>query len=138
MNSGWSSSSLSQKYGVTRAGRANVIALERSRMERLIVKQGGVRRYHVGWQMVTSSWTESEMTSFLILEDNSAFEGEQFGADLSVAGDGAFSTAMVGYPGAMTDPSCQGQILVLTYRLIRTYGIQANGVHTQEPLMRQS
>jgi len=30
---------------------------------------------------------------------------------------------MVGYPEAMTDPSYQGQILVLTYPLIGNYGV---------------
>ena len=64
----------------------------------------------------------------LILEDGAIFEGEQFGAPVSVAGEVVFNTGMVGYPEAMTDPSYRGQILVLTYPLIGNYGIPVNGL----------
>jgi carbamoyl-phosphate synthase small subunit len=59
----------------------------------------------------------------LILEDGSVFEGISFGAEKSVSGEVVFNTGMVGYPEALTDPSYNGQILVLTYPLIGNYGI---------------
>ena len=63
----------------------------------------------------------------LVLEDGTVFEGEHFGAPVSVAGEVVFNTGMVGYPESMTDPSYAGQILTLTYPLIGNYGIPVNG-----------
>lgn len=72
------------------------------------------------------------MKKYLILEDGSKFEGEAFGANLETFGEVVFSTGMVGYPEGLTDPSYQGQILVLTYPLIGNYGVpgysKTNGV----------
>ncbi len=59
----------------------------------------------------------------LVLEDGSVFEGTSFGYERSVAGEVVFNTGMVGYPESLTDPSYQGQILVLTYPLIGNYGV---------------
>jgi len=61
----------------------------------------------------------------LVLKDGSAFEGTSFGFKGSVAGEVVFNTGMVGYPESLTDPSYQGQILVLTYPLIGNYGVPA-------------
>ncbi|MBI2074466.1 MAG: glutamine-hydrolyzing carbamoyl-phosphate synthase small subunit [Candidatus Levybacteria bacterium] len=63
------------------------------------------------------------MKGKLILEDNSEFEGMSFGANKSAAGEVVFSTGMVGYPQAFTDPSFTGQILILTYPIIGNYGV---------------
>jgi len=49
--------------------------------------------------------------------------GKHFGYPTSVKGEVVFNTGMVGYPEALTDPSYQGQILVLTYPLIGNYGV---------------
>lgn len=59
----------------------------------------------------------------LTLKDGSVYEGESFGANISVAGEAVFATGMVGYPEALTDPSFRGQILVMTYPLIGNYGV---------------
>lgn len=59
----------------------------------------------------------------LILEDGTEIEGVLLGYPKSVAGEVVFNTGMVGYPEALTDPSYNGQILVLTYPLIGNYGI---------------
>ena len=67
------------------------------------------------------------MKAHLLLEDGTVFEGEQFGAPISAAGEVVFNTGMVGYPESMTDPSYAGQILTLTYPLIGNYGIPVNG-----------
>jgi len=59
----------------------------------------------------------------LVLEDGSYFIGVGFGATKKVVGEVVFSTSMVGYIEALTDPSYHGQILVLTYPLIGNYGV---------------
>ena len=59
----------------------------------------------------------------LVLEDGSSFFGFGFGATRKVAGEVVFSTGMVGYTEALTDPSYYGQILTLTYPLIGNYGV---------------
>src|SRR3990167_1165872 len=66
------------------------------------------------------------MNGKLILEDGSVFEGKSFGAGVPRAGEAVFSTGMVGYPEGITDPSYQGQILILTYPLIGNYGVPDN------------
>ena len=59
----------------------------------------------------------------LILEDGTELKGKSFGSETSVSGEVVFSTAMVGYPESLTDPSYKGQILVLTFPLIGNYGV---------------
>lgn len=59
----------------------------------------------------------------LIFEDGTYFPGYSFGYAKDVAGEVVFNTGMVGYPETMTDPSYNGQILVLTYPLIGNYGV---------------
>ncbi|MBX3205812.1 MAG: glutamine-hydrolyzing carbamoyl-phosphate synthase small subunit [Labilithrix sp.] len=49
--------------------------------------------------------------------------GASFGATRAVAGEVVFSTAMTGYVEALTDPSYRGQLLVLTYPLVGSYGV---------------
>ena len=50
-------------------------------------------------------------------------EGWSFGYDAAASGEVVFSTAMVGYPESLTDPSYSGQILCVSYPLIGNYGI---------------
>jgi carbamoyl-phosphate synthase small subunit len=61
----------------------------------------------------------------LYLEDGTALEGKSFGAKIQgpVFGEVVFNTGMVGYPESFTDPSYEGQILVLTYPLVGNYGV---------------
>ncbi|KAF8590407.1 carbamoyl-phosphate synth [Ramaria rubella] len=60
----------------------------------------------------------------LELGDGTVFRGVSFGAEgKSVAGECVFQTGMVGYTESLTDPSYQGQILILTYPLIGNYGV---------------
>ncbi|GAA95519.1 uncharacterized protein L969DRAFT_92651 [Mixia osmundae IAM 14324] len=60
----------------------------------------------------------------LELEDGSAYEGVSFGATgKSISGECVFATGMVGYPESLTDPSYSGQILVITYPLVGSYGV---------------
>lgn len=60
---------------------------------------------------------------FLQLEDGSQFEGYFFGSERAVSGEVVFNTGMTGYPETLTDPSYQGQILVLTYPIVGNYGV---------------
>ncbi|XP_063698921.1 multifunctional protein r [Culicoides brevitarsis] len=59
----------------------------------------------------------------LLLKDGTRICGESFGARIEAEGEVVFQTGMVGYPESMTDPSYQGQILVLTFPLIGNYGV---------------
>jgi carbamoyl-phosphate synthase small subunit len=60
----------------------------------------------------------------LLLEDTE-MSARAFGAAGSVGGEVVFNTAMAGYVEALTDPSYRGQILVLTYPLVGSYGAPA-------------
>ncbi len=64
----------------------------------------------------------------LVLEDGSSFLGYGFGAVKKISGEIVFSTSMVGYPEALTDPSYCGQILTLTYPLVGNYGVPPSDV----------
>lgn len=67
---------------------------------------------------------DGAIDAVLELSDGSLFPGTSFGAaGKSVAGECVFQTGMVGYTEALTDPSYEGQILVLTYPLIGNYGV---------------
>jgi carbamoyl-phosphate synthase small subunit len=59
----------------------------------------------------------------LKLSNGMEFSGELIGAPLTASGELVFTTGMVGYSEALTDPSYFGQILLFTYPLIGNYGI---------------
>lgn len=63
----------------------------------------------------------------LKLENGAEFRGFSFGYDGPADGEVVFSTAMVGYPESLTDPSYSGQILCVTYPLIGNYGVPQEG-----------
>jgi len=60
---------------------------------------------------------------FLVLQDGSIFPGTPFGDWRDVTGETVFNTGMAGYQEVLTDPTCAGQIVALTYPLIGNYGI---------------
>jgi len=70
--------------------------------------------------------TDECSRAVLALEDGSLFCGKGFGAAKRVSGEIVFSTSMIGYPEALTDPSYKGQILALTYPLVGNYGVPSN------------
>jgi carbamoyl-phosphate synthase small subunit len=59
----------------------------------------------------------------LILADGTTLVGRAVGPVAAVAGEVVFNTAMAGYVETLTDPSYHGQILVLTYPLVGSYGV---------------
>lgn len=65
--------------------------------------------------------TDKLMT--LELQNGHAVQGYSFGADKPAAGELVFQTGMVGYPESITDPSYEGQILVITFPLVGNYGV---------------
>ncbi|KAF0266864.1 hypothetical protein FOG48_04049 [Hanseniaspora uvarum] len=57
-------------------------------------------------------------------KDGIVLQGYSFGAEnTSSSGELVFQTGMVGYPESITDPSYEGQILVITYPLVGNYGV---------------
>jgi carbamoyl-phosphate synthase small subunit len=64
-----------------------------------------------------------ETSAKLVLEDGSEWPGVAFGKRRSGAGEVVFTTAMTGYPQALTDPSFRGQIIVSTYPMLGNYGL---------------
>ncbi|KDQ57925.1 hypothetical protein JAAARDRAFT_34741 [Jaapia argillacea MUCL 33604] len=66
------------------------------------------------------------LDAVLELADGTKLRGYSFGAEgKSVSGECVFQTGMVGYTESLTDPSYEGQILILTYPLIGNYGVPA-------------
>ena len=80
----------------------------------------------------------SKKKAFLVLEDGTLFTGIGFGAAMKTSGEVVFSTGMVGYPEALTDPSYKGQILNLTYPLVGNYGVPSNDLSFGLPLYFES
>jgi carbamoyl-phosphate synthase small subunit len=76
---------------------------------------------------------ENEKKAVLVLEDGTYFSGQGFGAVKKVSGEVVFSTSMIGYPEALTDPSYHGQILTLTYPLIGNYGVPSGETEAGVP-----
>ncbi|PIS15727.1 carbamoyl-phosphate synthase (glutamine-hydrolyzing) small subunit [Candidatus Roizmanbacteria bacterium CG09_land_8_20_14_0_10_41_9] len=66
------------------------------------------------------------MKGLLILEDGTKIEGRSFGYESAATGEVVFTTGMVGYPESLTDPSYQGQILIMTYPIVGSYGVPEN------------
>ena len=52
---------------------------------------------------------------YLVLEDGTAYEGELFGKQVDTVGEVVFGTGMSGYQESLTDPSYEGQIIIMTY-----------------------
>ena len=73
--------------------------------------------------------------AYLLLEDGSIYSGTPFGAPapradelgghdcLRAAGETFFNTSMLGYHEILSDPSCTGQLVVMTYPHIGNYGV---------------
>ncbi|PWN30995.1 putative URA2-multifunctional pyrimidine biosynthesis protein [Jaminaea rosea] len=74
----------------------------------------------------TSAPLSGKVDGEMVLElaDGTSYRGMSFGAEgKSISGECVFQTGMVGYVESLTDPSYEGQILVLTFPLIGNYGV---------------
>ena len=67
------------------------------------------------------------------LEDGSVWWGEAFGDAASAAGEVVFNTAMTGYQEVASDPSYNGQLVVMTYPLIGSYGVFDRAAESRRP-----
>ena len=67
------------------------------------------------------------------LEDGSSWWGEAFGDAQPASGEVVFNTAMTGYQEIATDASYNGQIVVLTYPLIGSYGTFDRAAESRRP-----
>ncbi len=74
--------------------------------------------------------------AILVLEDGAKFDGLGFGADGEAYGEIVFNTSMYGYQEILTDPSYNGQIVVMTYPQIGNYGINPEDVESTRPFVR--
>ncbi|THV08007.1 carbamoyl-phosphate synth [Dendrothele bispora CBS 962.96] len=80
----------------------------------------------------------SAIDAVLELSDGSSYRGISFGAESkSIAGECVFQTGMVGYTESLTDPSYEGQILVLTYPLVGNYGVPERPIKPLEDLPKE-
>jgi carbamoyl-phosphate synthase small subunit len=85
-----------------------------------------------------SSKNSKGKKAVLVLEDGTFFIGKGFGTSKNTSGEVVFSTSMVGYPEALTDPSYKGQILTLTYPLVGNYGVPSYDLNLGLPLYFES
>ena len=75
------------------------------------------------------------MRALLALEDGKIFEGKSFGVQGERCGEVIFNTSMMGYQEILTDPSYQGQIVVMTYPLIGNYGLNQEDFESRKPFV---
>jgi len=69
----------------------------------------------------------------LIFENGRVFEGEGFGAKCDAVCEVVLNTAVVGYQEILSDPSCYGQLVVMTYPLIGNYGLTDEDYESRTP-----
>ena len=82
--------------------------------------------------------SKNNKKAILLLEDGTSFIGKGFGAVGKISGEVVFSTQMVGYPEALTDPSYRGQVLTFTYPMVGNYGVPSNEQNLGLPLYFES
>jgi len=63
------------------------------------------------------------MQAVLVLENGEKYYGTSFGAEVDAAGELIFYSAMSGYQEALCDPAHQNKLLVMTYPIIGSYGV---------------
>ena len=63
---------------------------------------------------------------FLLLEDGTLFHGRYLGGTAPTVAEVVFTTNMTGYQETFTDPSYDGQIVVMTAPMIGNYGVNAD------------
>ena len=71
------------------------------------------------------------MDARLVFEDGTVFCGRSFTGDGERFGEVVFNTAMSGYQEVLTDPSYCGQMVLMTYPLIGSYGINEEDVESR-------
>ncbi|MBI4600972.1 MAG: glutamine-hydrolyzing carbamoyl-phosphate synthase small subunit [Planctomycetes bacterium] len=72
----------------------------------------------------------------LALEDGTVLHGTPIGAEGISVGEVVFNTSLSGYQEIFTDPSYNGQMVVMTNPLIGNYGINADDEESFRPCVR--
>lgn len=72
----------------------------------------------------------------LALENGTVFHGQSIGADGISVGEVVFNTSLSGYQEIFTDPSYNGQMVVMTNPLIGNYGINSDDEESFKPSVR--
>ncbi len=72
----------------------------------------------------------------LAMEDGEIFEGFSFGSEDESSGEVVFNTSMTGYQEIITDPSYNGQVVVMTYPEIGNYGINSEDMESARPFIK--
>ncbi len=68
--------------------------------------------------------------AILLLEDGRRWDGRPVGATVTAFGEVVFNTGMAGYQETLTDPSYNGQIVVMTASHIGNYGLNDEDVES--------
>ncbi|MBE7009857.1 MAG: carbamoyl phosphate synthase small subunit [Ruminococcaceae bacterium] len=74
--------------------------------------------------------------AILALADGTIFNGYSLGATGETIGEIVFTTGMVGYLETMTDPSCSGLIVAMTYPVIGNYGVNREDCQSDKVQVR--
>src|SRR5690625_4582143 len=72
----------------------------------------------------------------LILEDGTVFTGTAFGSSNTSIGEVIFNTGMTGYQEIISDPNYYGNITVMTYPSIGSYGINRDDFESITPFIK--
>ena len=75
----------------------------------------------------------SSTPGFLLLEDGTLFRGRLIGSNAPTVAEVVFTTGMTGYQETFSDPSFDGQIVVMTSPMIGNYGINADDPESGKP-----
>ena len=75
----------------------------------------------------------SEVPGFLLLEDGTLFHGEVPSSTTPTVAEVVFTTNMSGYQEVFTDPSYQGQIVVMTAPMVGNYGVNDDDPESSRP-----
>jgi carbamoyl-phosphate synthase small subunit len=76
---------------------------------------------------------QSEQPGFLLLEDGTLFHGAVHASTEPTVAEVVFTTNMSGYQEVFTDPSYQGQIVVMTAPMIGNYGVNGSDPESARP-----
>src|SRR5512145_2397535 len=76
------------------------------------------------------------MKAILALADGKTFDGLAFGTEGEAVGEVVFNTSMTGYQEILTDPSYEGQLVVMTYPQIGNVGANFEDVESSKPYMK--
>ena len=73
------------------------------------------------------------MKRLLVLEDGTILEGQAFGSNQGNIGEVVFTTGMTGYQEVLSNPANCGLMVVMTYPVIGSYGINRDDFETIHP-----